>query len=129
MGPETPIGEPGAENNGTRTSRPAKPGFLARTEKRQHRGNPWGDCIMLDMRHLGEKKINERLPLVRELASSYVGHDPVTDLVPVRPVIHFMMGGIDCNGNGETQMPGLLCPWRDSLLPGSTAPTAWDPIP
>jgi fumarate reductase flavoprotein subunit len=63
---------------------------------------------MLDMRHLGEKKINERLPLVRELATSYVGHDPVTDLVPVRPVIHFMMGGIDCNINGETRMPGLF---------------------
>jgi fumarate reductase flavoprotein subunit len=60
------------------------------------------------MRHLGEKKINERLPLVRELASSYVGHDPVTDLVPVRPVIHFMMGGIDCNGKGETAMAGLF---------------------
>jgi fumarate reductase flavoprotein subunit len=59
------------------------------------------------MRHLGEQKINERLPLVRELASSYVGHDPVTDPVPVRPVIHFMMGGIDCNINGETPMAGL----------------------
>jgi fumarate reductase flavoprotein subunit len=77
----------------------------------QKKGNtvetPWGDCVMLDMRHLGEKKINERLPLVRELASSYVGHDPVTDPVPVRPVIHFMMGGIDSNINGETSMPGL----------------------
>jgi fumarate reductase flavoprotein subunit len=60
------------------------------------------------MRHLGEAKINERLPLVRELAASYVGHDPVTDAVPVRPVIHFMMGGIDCNINGETRMPGLF---------------------
>jgi len=68
---------------------------------------PWGNCVMLDMRHLGEKKINERLPLVRELAASYVGHDPVTDPVPVRPVIHFMMGGIDSNINGETPMPGL----------------------
>jgi fumarate reductase flavoprotein subunit len=37
-----------------------------------------------------------------------VGHDPVTDPVPVRPVIHFMMGGIDSNINGETQMPGLF---------------------
>jgi len=69
---------------------------------------PWGDCILLDMRHLGEKKINERLPLVRELASSYVGHDPVTDPVPVRPVIHFMMGGIDADINGEAPMPGLF---------------------
>lgn len=45
---------------------------------------------------------------MRELATSYVGHDPVTDAVPVRPVIHFMMGGIDCNINGETRMPGLF---------------------
>jgi fumarate reductase flavoprotein subunit len=60
------------------------------------------------MRHLGEKKINERLPLVRELATYYVGHDPVTDPVPVRPVVHFMMGGIDSNINGETPMPGLF---------------------
>ncbi|MGD8346211.1 MAG: FAD-binding protein, partial [Lysobacterales bacterium] len=69
---------------------------------------PWGHCVLLDMRHLGEKKINERLPLVRELASSYVGHDPVKEPVPVRPVIHFMMGGIDSNINGETPMPGLF---------------------
>jgi fumarate reductase flavoprotein subunit len=77
----------------------------------QKKGNtvetPWGDCVLLDMRHLGEQKINERLPLVRELASSYVGHDPVFDPVPVRPVIHFMMGGIDTNINGETSMTGL----------------------
>jgi fumarate reductase flavoprotein subunit len=78
----------------------------------QKKGNtvetPWGDCVLLDMRHLGEKKIDERLPLVRELATYYVGHDPVTDPVPVRPVVHFMMGGIDSNLNGETPMPGLF---------------------
>ena len=50
---------------------------------------------------------DERLPLVRELASSYVGHDPVTDPVPVRPVIHFMMGGIDADIDGMSPMKGL----------------------
>jgi fumarate reductase flavoprotein subunit len=67
----------------------------------------WGDVIHLDMRHLGEKKIDERLPLVRDLSRSYVGCDPVTDLVPVRPVIHYMMGGIHTDINGATPTPGL----------------------
>ncbi len=67
----------------------------------------WGDVVYLDMRHLGEKKINERLPLVRDLARSYVGADPVTDLVPVRPVIHYMMGGIHTDINAATPMSGL----------------------
>jgi fumarate reductase flavoprotein subunit len=69
---------------------------------------PWGACVMLDMRHLGGKRILERLPLVHELAYAYVGVDMIKDLVPVRPVIHFMMGGIDSNINGEAPMPGLF---------------------
>jgi fumarate reductase flavoprotein subunit len=67
----------------------------------------WGDCVHLDMRHLGEKLINERLPLVRDLARAYVGADPVTDLVPVRPVVHYMMGGISTDINGATPVDGL----------------------
>jgi fumarate reductase flavoprotein subunit len=67
----------------------------------------WGDCMMLDMRHLGEKTINERLPLVRDMATSYLGVDPVTDPVPVRPVVHYMMGGIDTDINAATSVQGL----------------------
>jgi fumarate reductase flavoprotein subunit len=67
----------------------------------------WGDVIWLDMRHLGEKLINERLPLVRDLSISYVNADPVTDLVPVRPVVHYMMGGIHTDINGATPIAGL----------------------
>jgi fumarate reductase flavoprotein subunit len=67
----------------------------------------WGDVIHLDMRHLGEKLINERLPLVRDLARSYVNADPVTDLVPVRPVVHYMMGGIHTDINAATPIDGL----------------------
>jgi len=70
-------------------------------------GSRWGDVVHLDMRHLGEKKINEKLPLVRDLAASYVGADPVHELVPVRPVVHYMMGGIHTNIDAATPMPGL----------------------
>ncbi|TVR98777.1 MAG: fumarate reductase (quinol) flavoprotein subunit [Rhodospirillales bacterium] len=67
----------------------------------------WGDVVYLDMRHLGEKLIDERLPLVRDLARSYVNADPVTDLVPVRPVVHYMMGGIHTDINAATSIDGL----------------------
>ena len=107
MGPETPAGETVLKTMELGPRDRLSQAFWHEQKKGNTVETPWGDCVMLDMRHLGEKKINERLPLVRELASSYVGHDPVTDAVPVRPVIHFMMGGIDCNINGETSMPGL----------------------
>src|SRR5512144_2652594 len=55
---------------------------------------PSGDVVHLDIRHLGEKKIEERLPTVRELATSYCGVYPVHAPIPVRPVIHYFMGGI-----------------------------------
>ena len=67
----------------------------------------WGAVVHLDMRHLGEKLINERLPLVRDLARNYVDADPVTDLVPVRPVVHYMMGGISTDINAATPLAGL----------------------
>ncbi|MBK8907009.1 MAG: fumarate reductase (quinol) flavoprotein subunit [Rhodospirillales bacterium] len=69
--------------------------------------SPWGDVMHLDMRHLGEKKINERLPLIRELSRLYAGADPVYELVPVRPVVHYMMGGIHTNIDGAAPMAGL----------------------
>ncbi len=68
---------------------------------------PYGDMVYLDMRHLGEKKIDERLPFIRDLAKSYINVDPVTDPVPVRPVIHYMMGGIHTDINAATPIKGL----------------------
>ena len=67
----------------------------------------YGDCMLLDLRHLGEKKINERLPLVRDMAISYLGVDPVSDPVPVRPVVHYMMGGIHTDIRAATPLAGL----------------------
>ena len=63
--------------------------------------------MLLDMRHLGEKKINERLPLVRDMSISYMGVDPVTDPVPVRPVVHYMMGGIVTDLAGRSSLERL----------------------
>src|SRR6266567_6727096 len=69
---------------------------------------PHGDAVLLDIRHLGEKKINERLPMVRELAQSYAGVDPVHEPIPVRPVVHYTMGGIHTDLNTATSLHGLF---------------------
>jgi succinate dehydrogenase flavoprotein subunit len=69
---------------------------------------PHGDAVLLDLRHLGEKKINERLPMVRELAQSYAGVDPVHEPIPVRPVVHYTMGGIHTDIDTATPLPGLF---------------------
>ncbi|MCP4697298.1 MAG: fumarate reductase (quinol) flavoprotein subunit [Gammaproteobacteria bacterium] len=73
-----------------------------RTIKTRH-----GDVVHLDLRRLGEAKINERLPMVRELASNYIGVDPVHEPIPVRPVVHYTMGGIHTDINAETPVKGL----------------------
>jgi fumarate reductase flavoprotein subunit len=69
---------------------------------------PYGDVVHLDLRHLGEKLIDERLPMVRDLATSYVGVDPVHAPIPVRPVVHYTMGGIDTDIDAKTRLEGLF---------------------
>ncbi|MBI5562361.1 MAG: FAD-binding protein [Deltaproteobacteria bacterium] len=64
-------------------------------------------CVLLDMRHLGEKKINEKLGQIRELAINFAGVDPVKDPVPVRPGVHYSMGGIRTDNGCATALPGL----------------------
>lgn len=66
-----------------------------------------GDVVHLDIRKLGEKYINERLPMVRDLARAYVGVDPVYAPIPVRPVVHYTMGGIDTDIDTATCIEGL----------------------
>ncbi len=108
MGPETPVGEPVLKTMELGPRDRLSQAFWHEQKKGNTVETPWGDCVMLDMRHLGAKRILERLPLVHELAHAYVGVDMIKDLVPIRPVIHFMMGGIDSNGKGESPMPGLF---------------------
>jgi len=80
--------------------------------KEQERGNvlegPYGTYVQLDIRHLGEKKIDKKIPFVRELTKNYVGIDPVYEPIPVRPVVHYMMGGIDTDIEAATPLPGLF---------------------
>ncbi len=68
---------------------------------------PYGHYVHLDLRHLGEKVIDKKLPFVRELVRNYVGIDPVYEPIPVRPVVHYMMGGISTDIHGSTSLEGL----------------------
>jgi len=68
---------------------------------------PHGKYLHLDVRHLGEEMIDRKLPFMRELGREFVGIDIVTDPIPVRPVQHYMMGGVDTDISGATPMAGL----------------------
>ena len=59
-------------------------------------------CVLLDLTHLGAKRINERLHGSRELAMDYAGVDPIEEPIPVRPGSHYHMGGIDTDVWGHT---------------------------
>ena len=68
---------------------------------------PYGDYVHLDIRHLGAEVIDRKLPFVRELCLKYENIDPVKEMIPVRPVVHYMMGGISTNIHGATPLKGL----------------------
>ncbi len=69
---------------------------------------PYGDYVHLDLRHLGEHKIESRLPMVRELCLKYENIDPVREPIPIRPVQHYMMGGVPTDIDARTPLPGLF---------------------
>ena len=81
--------------------------FMQELAKGRTIKTPYGDVVHLDLRHLGEKKIDAKIPFVRELCVKYQGLDPVKDLIPVRPVLHYVMGGVHTDINGATPLPGL----------------------
>jgi fumarate reductase flavoprotein subunit len=68
---------------------------------------PYGDYVHLDLTHLGQDIIDKRLPMVRELSKVYGGVDPVYEPIQIRPVLHYMMGGVDTDIDGATTLPGL----------------------
>jgi fumarate reductase flavoprotein subunit len=107
MGPETPLGQPVLKTMELGPRDRLSQAFWHEQQKGNTIPTPWGDSVHLDMTHLGEKHINERLPLVRELSILYSGVDPVKEPVPICPVVHYMMGGIHTNIDAETPMPGL----------------------
>jgi len=82
--------------------------FVKEDEKGRTIQTPYGSIVHLDLRHLGEKVINTKLPFVRELCLKYQNIDPVNELIPVRPVVHYMMGGVSTDIDGATPLAGLF---------------------
>ena len=72
-------------------------------------GRGWGEGMMayvhLDLRHLGAKKIRERLPQIRMLAIDFEGVDPIEEPIPVRPTAHYSMGGIHVDDYKTSMTP------------------------
>src|SRR5688572_7168125 len=81
--------------------------FMKEQEKERTIKGPYGDYVHLDIRHLGEEVIDRKLPFVRELCLKYAHLDPVKEMIPVRPVVHYMMGGIHTDVDAATPLPGL----------------------
>ena len=81
--------------------------FVKEAEKGRTIDSPYGQVVHLDLRHLGEAVISTKLPMVRELCLDYENLDPVTELIPVRPVVHYMMGGVHTDIHGATPLAGL----------------------
>ena len=76
-------------------------------EGRGFEGEDGFDYLHLDLTHLGEEKINTRLPLIREVAMKFKGVDPITQPIPIRPVAHYSMGGIETDIDGATRVAGI----------------------
>jgi fumarate reductase flavoprotein subunit len=82
--------------------------FVHEVERGRTIATPYGPVVHLDLRHLGAEVIDAKLPFVRELCLKYENIDPVTELVPVRPVVHYMMGGVSTDIDGATPLRGLF---------------------
>jgi fumarate reductase flavoprotein subunit len=81
--------------------------FVHEVEKGRTADSPYGPIVYLDLRHLGAKLVDTKLPFVRELCLKYERIDPVAELIPVRPVVHYMMGGVHTDIDGATSLAGL----------------------
>ncbi|MBN1349625.1 FAD-binding protein [candidate division KSB1 bacterium] len=66
------------------------------------------EYVHLDLRHLGKEKIESRLPQIREIAMNFAGVDPVVEPIPIRPTVHYTMGGIDVNNRTQTEITGVF---------------------
>ncbi|MFB6311557.1 MAG: FAD-binding protein [Salinirussus sp.] len=65
------------------------------------------EYVHLDMRHLGEERILDRLENILHLAEDFEGVDGLEEPMPVKPGQHYQMGGIEVNENGATCIEGL----------------------
>ena len=90
------------------------------TEIKEGRGcGPDKDHVMLKLDHLGAEVINHRLPGIREISIKFANADPVRDLVPVVPTVHYQMGGIPTKYLGQVVVPEGAN--SESIIPGAYA--------
>ncbi|MBM3944850.1 MAG: FAD-binding protein [SAR202 cluster bacterium] len=81
---------------------------VSRAEQTEiNEGRGVNGCVLLDCRHLGEKVIMERLLTIREAGIDFAGADMIKEPVPIRPGMHYIMGGIQTDVDGRTNVPGL----------------------
>ncbi len=91
-------------------------------EIRQGRGIKGKDYVHLDLTHLGPSRLEERLSDISSFARIYLGVEPAKDPIPVNPTCHYMMGGVQANGNGQVlganlePVPGLYAAGECSCL-------------
>jgi succinate dehydrogenase / fumarate reductase flavoprotein subunit len=83
------------------------------TEIREGRGIGGKDYVHLDLTHLGDEKIMEKLWEITSFVKNYVGVDPVHDPIPVAPTCHYLMGGIPTDADGR-----VLGDEKGSVVPG-----------
>ncbi len=105
LGPLDPWPRPKAMELGPRDR--LSQAFWHEQQKGRTIDTPKGQVVHLDLRHLGRKKILERLPLITEVAKTFMGVDPVVSPIPVCPAVHYTMGGIQTNVRCETSLSGL----------------------
>lgn len=80
------------------------------TEIKEGRGfkhETGADCMKLDLRHVGDEIIKQKLGGIREISLKFSGVDPAKDLLDIRPVCHYMMGGIHTDINGASELQGV----------------------
>lgn len=82
-------------------------------EIREGRGVDGKDFVHLDLRHLGAQVIEEKLPDITDFVRTYMGLDPVTDLIPIQATAHYAMGGIPTTVDGE-----VIVDAKNTVLPG-----------
>ena len=122
LGPPDPMAAPEAQWSSGRATGCRRHSGTSRARAAPSRRRT-ATCVHLDIRHLGEKKINKRLPFVRELAQNYAGIDPVHEPIPVRPGRALHDGRHQHRHRRATPLPGLFAAGECACVQ-STAPTA-----
>jgi len=81
---------------------------VSRSEQTEiNEGRGIDGCVMLDCRHLGAQVIREKLTQILDIASDFANVDIFKEPIPIQPGMHYQMGGIKTNVNGETSLSGL----------------------